>query len=156
MLVCVHAKLLQSCLTLCDPMDCTPPDSSVYGILQARMLEWVAIPFSWRSSRPRDQTRVSCIAGGLFTVWATWEANDASWISSIHHFSLLLLQEEEIWQAQHEYLFLTKTKAKDHLLLIQTNSKIVSIKIITWTSTFGGKKMTLGRNYPIFLEKVRR
>ena len=46
----------QSCLTLCDPMDCIPPGSSVHGILQARILEWVAIPFSRASSQPRDRT----------------------------------------------------------------------------------------------------
>ena len=44
LLLCVHAKLLQSCLTLCDPMNCSLPGSSVYGILQARILEWVAMP----------------------------------------------------------------------------------------------------------------
>ena len=44
--VCVYAKLLQSCLTLCDPMDCRPPGSSVHGILQARIMEWVAMPSS--------------------------------------------------------------------------------------------------------------
>ena len=49
---CVHAKSLQSCLTLCDPMDCSPPGSSVPGILQARILEWVAIPSS--SLKVRD------------------------------------------------------------------------------------------------------
>ena len=54
--------------TLCDPMDCSLPDSSVHGILQARILEWVAIPFSRASSQPRDQTWVSCIAGRFFTV----------------------------------------------------------------------------------------
>ena len=58
----------QSRLTLCDPTDCSPPGSSVHGILQARILEWVAIPFSRASSRPRDRTRVSCITGGFFTV----------------------------------------------------------------------------------------
>ena len=47
------------CPTLCDPIHCSPPGSSVYGILQARILEWVAIPFSWGSSQPRDQTQVS-------------------------------------------------------------------------------------------------
>ena len=50
----MHAKLLQSCLTLWDPMDCSPPDSSVCGILQARTLEWVAISYSRGSSWPRD------------------------------------------------------------------------------------------------------
>ena len=52
-------------------MDCSLPVSSVHGILQARILEWVAIPFSRTSSRLRDQTQVSCIAGGFFTIWAT-------------------------------------------------------------------------------------
>ena len=51
----------QSCLTLCDPVDCSLPDSSVHGILQARILEWVAISSSKGSSQPRDRTHVSCI-----------------------------------------------------------------------------------------------
>ena len=58
----VKVKVTQSCPTLFDPMDYT-----VYGILQARILEWVAIPFSRGSSQPRDQTQVSHIAGGFFT-----------------------------------------------------------------------------------------
>ena len=57
----VKALVAQSCPTLCDSMDCSPPGSSVHGILQARILEWAAIPFSRRSSPPRDQTPVSCI-----------------------------------------------------------------------------------------------
>ena len=52
-------------LTLCDPMDCSPPGFSVHGISQGRILEWVAIPFSRGSSRPRDQTQVSRIAGSI-------------------------------------------------------------------------------------------
>ena len=51
-----YVKLLQLCLTLCDAMDCSSPDSSVHGILQARILEWVAMPSSRGSSQPRDQT----------------------------------------------------------------------------------------------------
>ena len=54
-------------------MDYNPPGSSVHEILQERILEWVAISFSRGSSRPRDQTWVSCIAGRFFTVWATKE-----------------------------------------------------------------------------------
>ena len=54
------------CLTLCDPIDYSPPDSSVHGISQTRILEWVAISFSRRSSRPRDRTCISCLAGGPF------------------------------------------------------------------------------------------
>ena len=55
-------------------MDCSPPESSVHGILQETVLEWVAIPFSRGSSQPRDRTQVSHIAGGFFTIWATREA----------------------------------------------------------------------------------
>ena len=69
-LMCIHAKSLQLYPTLCNPMDCSPPGSSVHGILQARILEWVAIPFSRGSSRSRDWTWASCIAGKFFTVWA--------------------------------------------------------------------------------------
>ena len=69
---CVCACLIaQSCRTICDPMNSGPPDSSVHGILQARILEWVAIPLSRELPQPRDQTWVSCIAGGFFTVGAT-------------------------------------------------------------------------------------
>ena len=60
-----ESEVAQSCPTLCDPMDCSPPGSFVHGILQARILEWVAISFSRGSSQPRDQTRVSHIAGTL-------------------------------------------------------------------------------------------
>ena len=70
----VKVLVAQSCLTLCNPMDCSPPGSSVYGILQAGILEKVAIPFSKGSPWPRDLTQVSCIAGRLFTIWATREA----------------------------------------------------------------------------------
>ena len=73
--VCVcMCSVAQSCLTLRDAMDCNPPGSSVYGILQARKLEWVAIPFSRGSSLPRDWSWVSCTAGRFFTVWAIREA----------------------------------------------------------------------------------
>ena len=59
----VKVKVTQSCPTLGNPMD-----STVHGILQARILEWVAVPFSRGSSQPRDQTEVSCISGRFFTV----------------------------------------------------------------------------------------
>ena len=71
---CVPGKSLQSCLTLCDSMDCRPPRSSVHRILQARIQGWVALPSSGGSSRPRDQTQVSWITSRFFTVWATREA----------------------------------------------------------------------------------
>ena len=63
-IVCVQS--LQSCLTLCNPMDYSTSGSSTRGILQARILEWVAIPSSRGSSQPRDQTGVSCTEGRFF------------------------------------------------------------------------------------------
>ena len=72
-LIVVKVLVAQSCPTLCDPMDCSPPGSSVHGISQIRILEWLAIPFSRGSSWPRDWTQVSCIAGRFFTIWTTRE-----------------------------------------------------------------------------------
>ena len=67
----VKVKVTQPSPTLCDPMDYT-----AHGILQARVLEWVAFPFSRGSSQSRDRIQVSCIAGGFFTSWATREAQE--------------------------------------------------------------------------------
>ena len=66
-----EVKVVQSCPTLCDPMNYT-----VHGILQARILEWVAFPFSRGSSQPKDQAQVSCMAGGFFTSGATRETQE--------------------------------------------------------------------------------
>ena len=65
------SEVAQSCPTLCNPMDCSPPGSSTHGILQTRILEWVAISFSRGSSQHRDRTQVSFIVGRLFTLWGT-------------------------------------------------------------------------------------
>ena len=69
----------QACPTLCDPMDCSPPGSSVHGILQARTLEWVAMSFSRGSSQQRDGTWVSWGANRVFTIWATKK----SWVDAL-------------------------------------------------------------------------
>ena len=69
----VKVLVAQFCPTLHDSMDYSPPDSSVHGVFQAKILEWVAMPSSRRSSWPTDWTWVSCIAGRFFTVWATRE-----------------------------------------------------------------------------------
>ena len=66
-----ESEVAKLCPTLCDPMDCSLPHSSVHEIFQARVLEWVAISFSRGSSWPRDQTPVSRIVGRHFTIWAT-------------------------------------------------------------------------------------
>ena len=77
----------QSCLTLCNPVDCGLPGSSVNGILQIRILEWVAYPFPRGSSQPRNRTRVSCVAGRFFTSLATGDAwvNKMWYINTMKH-----------------------------------------------------------------------
>ena len=72
--------ITQSCLTLWGPMDCSPPGSSVHGILQARMLEWVATSFSSGSSWPKYWTWISYIASRFFMVWATREAHGSFYL----------------------------------------------------------------------------
>jgi len=68
----MHFVLIaQLCLTLFDPRDCSLPGISVHGILQARILEWIAIPFSRGTSEHKDQTLVSYLAGRFFTIWTT-------------------------------------------------------------------------------------
>ena len=81
---CMKVKVLiaQTCPTLCNPVDCRPPGFSVYGISQARILEWVSISFSRGSSRPRDRTWVSRIAGRRFNFWATREAHQIQEITA--------------------------------------------------------------------------
>ena len=76
--MCV-CSVAQSCLTLCYPMDCSPPGSSVHGISPARIPEWVSISFSRRSSWSRDRTWVSCIRRWVLYHWATWEAHISQW-----------------------------------------------------------------------------
>ena len=88
--VCV--KLLQSCLTRCKPMDCSLPGSSVCGILQTRILEWVAMP-SRESSWPRDQTRVSYVSWidkRFFTTSITWEALRCLLVTNFFEIHLIL------------------------------------------------------------------
>ena len=114
----VKVLVIQLCLTLCDPLDCSPPGSSVHGILQARILEWVVIHFSRGSSQPReDQTWVSHIAGRFFTIWATREATNIAlgeikcvWLSIWHEYELLLilfpfLKTRYIYPLMHLFIF---------------------------------------------------
>ena len=115
----VKVLVAQLYLTLCDHMDHSPPGSSVHGILQARILECVALPFSRRSSQPRDGTQVSCIAGGFFTVRAiyVWIAvyfyiqqwySDAAKAVASHFFSFLVPGFDctsIVWQRSKNYCY---------------------------------------------------
>ena len=83
----VKVLVAQSCPTLCVPVDCSLPGSSVHGILQERILEWVAISFCRGSSQSRDRNRVFCIAGRFFTIWATRKAYNAVKVYSTQYVS---------------------------------------------------------------------
>ena len=88
-----NTLVTQSCLTLCNPMNCSPPGSSVLGISQARVLEWIVISFSMGSSQPREWTCISCIAGRFFTIWATSEACHDFYMgfNSLHEGSIFMI-----------------------------------------------------------------
>ena len=100
----VRALALCSCCSVasvvCNPIDSSPPGSSVPGILQAGILEWVAISFSRRSSRPRDWTQVSSIVGKCFTVWATRAGTKLSCKSEVT--SLLYLRPTGHREGSHD------------------------------------------------------
>ena len=88
---CVHAKLLQSCPTLRDSMDYSPPGSCVLGIPEARTLEWVAISFSRGSSQPTDGTHVSCIGRQILYCWPTSKVRIEGYKRTPKHTPLLSL-----------------------------------------------------------------
>ena len=94
----MKVKVAQSCPTLCDPMDYT-----VHGILQARILEWVAFLFSRGSSQPRDRTQVSCIAGRSFTNWAMREV---LWRNICSHFNYFLRIDFQKWNYRSKAVIL--------------------------------------------------
>ena len=106
-------EVAQSCPALCDPVDCNLPDSSIHGILQARILEWVAISFSRGSSQPRDWTRVSRLAGRCFNLWATRETLQCT-LGCMDlfelYFSLNICLEVWMWNQMTQMKLYTKQK----------------------------------------------
>ena len=104
---------VQSCPTLCNPMDCSPPDSSVYRIFQARILEWVAISFSRGSSQPRDRTQVSCTTGRFFINWAT----------RMNYSVTLNKLQFKTAKSEHWHILPTKSYWKDRLQILWNTEK---------------------------------
>ena len=97
----MRTKSLQSCLSLCNPMDCNPPDSSVHGILQARLLEWVAMPTSREYPNPGiELMSLMCLAlaGRFFTTIRTWEAHfRPNKPEKLSHYKTLEISTKIIW-----------------------------------------------------------
>ena len=115
-------------------MDCSPPGSSVHGILQVRMLEWVAIPFSRESSWARNQTRVSCIASQFFTTWATREA--PSWFRQFSNSASVTFQIFAIFLLCYPATLMVPTYplrwafllVPRQLLLLKTSHKMITLQ----------------------------
>ena len=118
----VKVFFAQPCLTLCDHVDCSSPGPSVHGILQARILEWLAIPFSRGSSQPRDRTWVSCIAGRFFIIWAT----NQEMILKTHCRIQAFTRDGSRWSALQASLF----------FLIGIDDTVILIMFITFQSAF--------------------
>ena len=99
-----------SCPALCKPMDCSLPASSVHEILQARIMEWVAIPFSWGSSWPWDQTQISCIVDGFFIISVTWWKGNWYGLKTISNFIFLSLLNASFLKSQYVRINSTQKK----------------------------------------------
>ena len=121
---CKNVKVLitQLCLSLCDPMDCSLSGSSVHGILQAGILDWVAISFSKVSSWARDWTWVSCTAGRFFTIWATVQFSSVQSLSRVWLFAIP-------WIAARQ-ASLSTTNSQNSLKLMSIESVMPSSHLI--------------------------
>ena len=138
--MCACVLAAQSYLTLCNPMDCSQPDSSVHGISQTRILEWVAIFFFRRSYQLRDQTCVSCIADRFFTVWVTREAqtkdNRYKFICAVNNIRLRKLKDTD---GRDGWRKVTQKRSKntiEHLCMVERfshGSEKTTTVHFTWT-----------------------
>ena len=122
------SEVAQSCPTPCNPMDCSLPGSSIHGIFQARILEWVAISFSRGSSQPRDRSQVSCIVSRCFTVWATMQVT-----TQLPKSFLFPLPFEYIWKPIC-FTFKIDPKIQPFLFIPNTPVQVLSLLFKCWNT----------------------
>ena len=154
------SEVAQSCLTLCDPIDCSVPGSSLHGIFQAIVLEWIVISFSRGSSQPRAQTRVSRIVGRCFTIWATrevlryWCNPQQRWLAFRKKYSSLYASHSTLKMKRfffHSYLSIfqsprahPKPREDRSSRRNQTNSgttpQMITVEIHIWLRTWQVRK----------------
>ena len=110
----ILSEVTRLCPILCDPLDYSLPYSSVLGTLQARILEWVDVPFSRGSSQSRDRTQVSHIAGGFFTIWATYIATKKEMTTEVYALQnekfRLIMNENECGSYSFNWLLWCRNK----------------------------------------------
>ena len=128
--------------TTCDPMDCNPPGSSVHGILQARTLEWVAMPSSRGSSQPKNWTQISHIAGGFFTIWATREALVSMYIILSLYVCLYISCEVEVAQSCP-----TLCNPMDYSLPGSSVHGILQARVLEWVAISFSRGSSLPRDW---------
>ena len=131
-------KVAQLCLTSCNPMGCRLPGSSVHRILQARILEWVAVPFSRGSSWPRNQTGISSIVDGFFTIWATREAGDKN--NALYGFILFICFDLKILKNSEEQcitvlLINSLSLSFKHTHVLGCHAGLASANLLPWPVT---------------------
>ena len=129
--LCMCVESFQLCPTLCDPMDCSLPGSTVLGILQARILKWVVIPFSRGSSQPRDQTWVTCVAGRFFTIWAIRKAKKKK-IPLSPHLRIGLSKKAQILYMLWICSLLSIQMGMSIIWLTCINQKVVKPAYVNW------------------------
>ena len=122
----------QSCLTVYNRMDCSLPGSCVYRILQARILEWVVIPFSRGSSQPRDQTWVTCISGRFFTIWAIRKAKKKKKVPLSPHLRIGLSKKAQILYMLWICSLLSIQMGMLIIWLTWINQKVVKPAYVNW------------------------
>ena len=133
----LEVKVTHLCLTLCDPMY-----YRVHGILRARILEWVAFPFSRGSSQPRDRTQVSCIAGGYFTSWATREA--PKWSSVIWKWLLSVTVRKMQVKTVMRYCSQPSDLQKFESLAVYSVQEVLSYIVVRIAKLFTTKRREVG------------
>ena len=140
--MCARAKSIRSCLTLCDPMNWSPPDSPVHGVLQARILAWVALPFCSGSSRPRVRTRISyiCLRCQVAPyLLAPPGAPQQSSLTTNYSGKDQRALKQDWWKTGYLHM---NTKVFLHKLLLTTERKVAALQ---WK---------MDRNFPNWLSKL--
>ena len=148
---CVLRLVAQSCLTFRDPMNCSLPGFSVLGILQARVLEWLAMPSSRGSSQPRDWTQVSCFKGRIFISWATREAqNVTDFVFMISVIPLFYIKENKLFK----WIYASNQRRQWHSTPVLLPGESQGQRSLAGYSPWGHKELDTAEQLSLSLENI--